>query len=86
MNGRVEFTNKYLSSTYDRDSPSYTEVNHTDEDILKIFYETGNIMNGNEKLGKLDFFIRYAFMGNRIGPWSGFLDSDVAIPPPGIIR
>jgi hypothetical protein len=50
-----------------------------DDDIVKYFYEAGNVMDSNNQLGFLDFFIRFAFMGSNIGEWDGFLYSDIAI-------
>lgn len=80
MNGRMNFTSRYLSSIYRRGQISEKEVEEIDNDILKIFYETGNVMDTKNKLGFLDFFIRFAFMGNNF-EWNGFMDSDIGIHP-----
>lgn len=81
MNGRMNFTSRYLSSLYQTNDPSYAELEKVDNNIIKDFYETGNLLNTNFQLGYLDFFIRFGFMGNSIGDWSGFLNTDIAIPP-----
>jgi hypothetical protein len=41
-------------------------------------------MDVNNQLGFLDFFIRFAFMGNTVDEWDGFLDSDIAIVPTSV--
>ena len=84
MDGRMNFTIRYLSNLYDRNTSEEKELESLDLDILRIFYDTGNIMDGKKQLGLLDFFVRYAFMGSTIGEWSGFYDFDTAVPPPGI--
>jgi hypothetical protein len=84
MKGNLDYTIKYLSSIYNRSDPQYLETSKIDDDILKYFYETGNVMNSNNQLGFLDFFIRFAFMGSDVGVWDGFLDSDIAIIPTGV--
>lgn len=84
MNGRMNFTSRYLSSLYRRGQISEKEVEKVDDSIIRDFYETGNLLNTNFQLGYLDFFIRFAFMGNPIGEWPGFLDTDIAIPPVGL--
>jgi hypothetical protein len=84
MKGNLDYTIKYLSTIYNRSDPQYLEISKIDDDILKYFYETGNVMNSNNQLGFLDFFIRFAFMGSNIGEWDGFLDSDIAIVPTSV--
>lgn len=82
-NGGMNFTSRYLSSLYRRNDPSEKEVEKIDNDILKIFYETGNVIDTANQLGFLDFFIRFAFMGNHF-EWNGFIDSDIGVPAEGI--
>jgi hypothetical protein len=84
INKRMDFTTKYLSSIYEKTDHSHQDLEKIEDDILKIFYDTGKIMNGTKQLGLLDFFIRYAYLDNKLGDWEGFLDSDVAIPPKGV--
>jgi hypothetical protein len=84
MSGNMDWSIRYISTVYDRDNPSFFETSKIDDDILKYFYETGNIMDVNNQLGFLDFFIRFAFMGNTVGEWEGFLDSDIAIVPTSV--
>jgi len=84
MRGNMSWTIRYISSIYDRSNPSYLETSKIDDDILKYFYETGNVMDVNNQLGFLDFFIRFAFMGNTLDEWDGFLDSDIAIVPTSV--
>ena len=83
MNGRMNFTSRYLSSLYRRGQISEKEVEKIDDDILKIFYETGHAIDTTNQLGFLDFFIRFAFMGSTY-EWNGFIDSDIVVPPEGI--
>jgi hypothetical protein len=84
MRGNMSWTIRYISSIYDRSNPSYLETSKIDDDILKYFYETGNVMDVNNQLGFLDFFIRFAFMDNTVDEWDGFLDSDIAIVPTSV--
>jgi hypothetical protein len=84
MKGNLDYTIKYLSTIYNRSDPQYLEISKIDDDILKYFYEAGNVMDSNNQLGFLDFFIRFAFMGSNIGEWDGFLDSDIAIVPTSV--
>ena len=38
-------------------------------------------MNPNKKIGYLDFFVRYVFLGSKVDPnWFGFSDHDTSIP------
>ena len=83
MSGNMNFTSRYLSSLYNKNQISEKEVEKIDDNILKIFYETGHAIDTTNQLGFLDFFIRFAFMGSTY-EWNGFIDSDIAVPPEGI--
>lgn len=83
MSGNVNFTSRYLSSLYNKNQISEKEVEKIDNDILRVFYEVGNVIDTSNQLGFLDFFIRFAFMGSTY-EWNGFIDSDIAVPPEGI--
>jgi len=78
---RVSWTIRYLSTIYDKTDDDYQELDNISEEILNIFYQTDSVMNPNKKIGYLDFFVRYVFLGSKVDPnWFGFSDHDTSIP------
>lgn len=81
--GRVGFSFRYLTTfTTKNDEPElYEELNEADNDIPYTFYRNKYELDPDNKLGYIDFMIRYKLSDQERYDTDEFNDDDYPIPP-----